>query len=195
MFAPLFHSATARVANVRRQLGVSTIFNLLGPLTNPARAPFQLLGVSQRSLVERMASALVLLGIENAWVVHGTDGLDEVTITGDTFVAACSARTGVKTFTISPEAFGLHRQCLIAGSVHGPTENARLIRAILAGEKNGSLAAARDLVLLNAAAALHLAGVATDLRQAANIARESIDSGRAASKLDALIRETKRGPS
>ncbi len=195
MFAPLFHSATARVANVRRQLGVSTTFNLLGPLTNPARAPFQLLGVSQRSLVERMASALVLLGIENAWVVHGTDGLDEVTITGDTFVAACSARTGVKTFTISPEAFGLHRQCLIAGSVHGPTENARLIRAILAGEKNGSLAAARDLVLLNAAAALHLAGVATDLRQAANIARESIDSGRAASKLDALIRETKRGPS
>jgi anthranilate phosphoribosyltransferase len=195
MFAPLFHSATARVANVRRQLGVPTTFNLLGPLTNPARAPFQLLGVSQRSLVERMASALVLLGIENAWVVHGTDGLDEVTITGDTFVAACSARTGVKTFTISPEAFGLHRQCLIAGSVHGPTENARLIRAILAGEKNDSLAAARDLVLLNAAAALHLAGVATDLRQAANIARESIDSGRAASKLDALIRETKRGPS
>lgn len=192
MFAPLFHSATARVANVRRQLGVPTTFNLLGPLTNPARAPFQLLGVSQRSLVEPMASALVLLGIEHAWVVHGADGLDEVTITGETFVAACSARTGVKTFTISPEDFGLHRQCLIAGSVQGPTENARLIRAILAGEKNGSLAAARDLVVINAAAALHLAGVATDLRKAANIARESIDSGRAASKLDALIRETNR---
>src|SRR2546428_11765877 len=110
MFAPLFHSATARVANVRRQLGVPTTFNLLGPLTNPARAPFQLLGGSQRSLVEPMASALVLLGIEHAWVVHGTDGLDEVTITGETFVAACSARTGVKTFTISPEAFGLHSQ-------------------------------------------------------------------------------------
>ena len=192
MFAPLFHSATARVANVRRQLGVSTTFNLLGPLTNPARAPFQLLGVSQRSLVEPMASALVLLGIEHAWVVHGTDGLDEVTITGETFVTACSARTGVKTFTISPGDFGLHRQCLIAASVQGPTKNARLIRAILAGEKNDSLAAARDLVIINAAAALHLAGVATDLRHAANIARESIDSGRAASKLDALIRETNR---
>jgi len=195
MFAPLFHSATARVANVRRQLGVPTTFNLLGPLTNPARAPFQLLGVSQRSLVEPMASTLVLLGIENAWVVHGADGLDEVTITRETFVAACSARTGVKTFTISPEDFGLHRQCLIAGSVQGPTENARLIRAILAGEKNGSLAAPRDLVIINAAAALHLAGVATDLRQAANIAGESIDSGRAASKLDALIRETNRSSS
>jgi anthranilate phosphoribosyltransferase len=195
MFAPLFHSATARVANVRRQLGVPTTFNLLGPLTNPARAPFQLLGVSQRSLVEPMASALVLLGIENAWVVHGTDGLDEVTITGGTFVAVCSARTGVKTFTISPEAFGLHRQCLIAGSVQGPTENARLIRAILAGEKNGSLAAARDLVVINAAAALHIAGVATDFSEAANLARESIDSGRAASKLDALIQETNRSAS
>jgi anthranilate phosphoribosyltransferase len=139
-----------------------------------------------------MASALVLLGTEQAWVVHGTDGLDEVTITGETFVAACSARTGVKTLTISPEDFGLHRQRLIAGSVQGPTENARLIRAILAGEKNGSLAAARDLVVINAAAALHLAGVATDLRHAANIARESIDSGRAALKLNALIRETNR---
>src|SRR5436305_4596738 len=192
MFAPLFHSATARVANVRRQLGVPTTFNLLGPLTNPARAPFQLLGVSQRSLVEPMASALVLLGIEHAWVVHGTDGLDEVTITRETFVAACSARTGVKTFTISPEDFGLHRQCLIAGSVHGPTENARLIRAILAGEKNGSLAAPRDLVFINAAAALHLAGVANNVSQAAKFARESIDSGCAASKLDALIRETNR---
>src|SRR5947207_15224940 len=83
MFAPLFHSATARVANVRRQLGVPTTFNLLGPLTNPARAPFQLRGVSQRSLVERVASALVLLGIEQAWVVHGADGWDGGTITGD----------------------------------------------------------------------------------------------------------------
>jgi len=114
MFAPLFHTAMARVAHVRRHLGVPTTFNLLGPLTNPARAPFQLLGVSQRSLVERVASALVLLGIEQAWVVHGADGLDEVTITGENFVAACSACTGVTTFTISPKEFGL--EC---GSVEG----------------------------------------------------------------------------
>jgi anthranilate phosphoribosyltransferase len=192
MFAPLFHAATARVAHVRRQLGVPTTFNLLGPLTNPARAPFQLLGVSQHSLVEPVASALVLLGIKRGWVVHGADGLDEVTITDKTFVAACSPRTGVKTFTISPEDFELDRQSFNGSGAEGPTENARVVRAILAGEKSGSLAAARDLVVINAAAGLHLAGVATDLSQATNLARESIDSGRAASKLDALIRETNR---
>src|SRR4029079_4089588 len=110
MFAPQFHRATARVAQVRRQLGVHTTFNLLGPLTNPARAPFQLLGVWDRSLVERVASALALLGVKKAWVVHGADGLDEVTITSQTFVAACSARGRVETFTITPDDFGLQRQ-------------------------------------------------------------------------------------
>ena len=112
IFAPLFHRATARVAQVRRDLGVHTTFNLLGPLTNPARAPFQLVGVWDHSLVERVASALALLGVKQAWVVHGADGLDEVTITGETFVAACSARTGVETFTISPEDFGLQRRSI-----------------------------------------------------------------------------------
>src|SRR6516162_511135 len=135
MFAPQFHRATARVAQVRRQLGVHTTFNLLGPLTNPARAPFQLLGVWDRSLVEGVASALVLLGVKQAWVDHGADGLDEVTITGETFVAACSPRAGVKTFMISPEDFGL--QCRsITQCREGPIENARLIRAILDGEKS-----------------------------------------------------------
>src|SRR5206468_11294656 len=191
MFAPLFHSATARVANVRRQLGVPTTFNLLGPLTNPARAPFQLLGVSQRSLVEPMASALVLLGIEHAWVVHGTDGLDEVTITGETFVAACSARTGVKTFTISPEDFGLQRRA-VDRRREGPAENARVTRGILDGEKNGNFAVVRDLVIINAAAALYLAGVANDFQNATAMACESINSGQAVSKLEALIRETNR---
>src|SRR5215475_3329138 len=116
MFAPQFHRATARVAQVRRQLGVHTTFNLLGPLTNPARAPFQLVGVWHASLVERVASALVLLGIEHAWVVHGEDGLDEVTIADSTLVASCSAREGLKTFTVSPEDFGLERRSL-AGSL------------------------------------------------------------------------------
>src|SRR6266404_8518367 len=95
MFAPLFHGATARVAQVRRELGVYTTFNLLGPLTNPARAPFQILGVWHPALLERIASSLSLLGVKQAWVVHGADGLDEVTITGETFVASCSACTGV----------------------------------------------------------------------------------------------------
>jgi anthranilate phosphoribosyltransferase len=192
MFAPLFHRATDRVGHVRRQLGVHTTFNLLGPLTNPARAPYQILGVWHRSLVERIASALSLLGVKKAWVVHGSDGLDEVTITGETSVAACSAGAGVETFTISPEDVGLQRRSLSGCQLEGPIENARLIREILNGKKSGALGVARDLVIINAAAALHLTGVTTNLRQAAALARESIDSGGAASKLDALIRETNR---
>ena len=191
IFAPQFHRATARVAEVRRQLGVHTTFNLLGPLTNPAGAPFQLLGVWDRSLVERVASALVLLGVKQAWVVHGADDLDEVTITGETFVAACSARAGVKTFAISPEDFGLQRRS-ITQCCEGPIENARVIRAILDGDTNGGFVAARNLVVINAAAALYLADVANDFQNATAMACESIDSGKAASKLEALIRDTNR---
>lgn len=191
MFAPQFHRATARVAQVRRQLGVHTTFNLLGPLTNPARAPFQLLGVWHHSLVQRVASALVLLGVKKAWVVHGADGLDEVTITGETFITACSARTCAETFTISPEDFGLKRRS-VNGRYESPIENARVTRAILHGEKTGDFAVARSLAVINAAAALYLAGVANDFQSAAAMAHESIDSGQAESKLEALIRETNR---
>src|SRR5438876_4878788 len=191
IYAPLFHRATARVAHIRRELGVRTTFNLLGPLTNPARAPFQLLGVWHPSLVERIASALSLLDVEKAWVVHGSDGLDEVTITGETFVASCSACTGVETFTISPEDFGIQPRS-ISQRRESPAENARVTRAILDGETNGDFAVVHDLVVVNAAAALYLAGVANDLQNAAAMARESIDSGEATSKLDTLIRETNR---
>ena len=191
IFAPLFHRATARVAQVRRDLGVHTTFNLLGPLTNPAHAPFQLVGVWDRLLVERVASALALLGVNEAWVVHGADGLDEVTITGETFVAACAARSRVQTFTIAPEDFGIQRRS-IDRRREGPPENARVIRAILDGDKNGDFSVARDLVVINAAAALYLAGVANDFQNAAVMARESIDSGQAASKFEALVRETNR---
>jgi anthranilate phosphoribosyltransferase len=194
MFAPLFHAATARVAHVRRNLGVHTTFNLLGPLTNPARAPFQIVGVWQLSLLERVASALARLGIEKAWVVHGADGLDEITIADKTYVAACSSAGDVETFTVSPEDFGLKRQHLDGFRGMEPQENAQLIRAILQGVKTKTTNAARDLVIINAAAALHLAGVASDLRYAASLARESIDSGRAASKLEALVQETNRNP-
>ncbi len=192
MFAPLFHGATARVAHVRRELGVHTTFNLLGPLTNPARAPFQILGVWHRSLIEPVASVLALLGAKKAWVVHGADGLDEITLTRETFVAACSTGSRVETFTISPHDFGLERRSLDGTRGSGSAENAQLIRAILQGRAEENFAAARDLVVINAAAALHIAGLASDLRQAASLARESIDSGRAASKLEALIGETNR---
>jgi len=194
MFAPLFHGASARVAHVRRQLGVHTIFNLLGPLSNPARAPLQLLGVWSPALLARMASALVRIGIENAWVIHGSDGLDEITLTGETMVAACSSKSNdtaaVKTFTISPRDFGLDTRSLDELRGGGPQENARLIRAVLDGQKSDHVAAARDLVIINAAAALHLGGMAPDLLTATDLARQSTETGQAAAKLDALIRET-----
>jgi anthranilate phosphoribosyltransferase len=196
MFAPLFHGATARVAQVRRELGMHTTFNLLGPLTNPARAPFQILGVWHRSLLERVASAVALLGAKKAWVVHGADGLDEITLADDTLVAACSASSDgmpdVETFTVAPGDFGLERRSIDGLRGGGPLENAQLIRAVLRGDRNGHLSAAHDLVVVNAAAALYLSGFSQDLRQAAVMARESIDSGCAASKLDVLIRETNR---
>jgi len=192
MFASIFHRTIARVAHVRRELGVRTSFNLLGPLTNPARAPFQILGVWHRSLLERVASALSLLGVEKAWVVHGADGLDEITITDRTFVAACLPNRSVETFTISPEDFGLKTQSLNGFGASNARANAELIRAILEGKKTKQTDAARDLVIVNAAAALHVSGFAHDLQEAAAFARESIDSGCAASKLDALIRETNR---
>ena len=194
IFAPLFHAATARVAHVRRELGVHTTFNMLGPLTNPAQAPFQIVGVWHRSLLERVASALVRLGVEKAWVVHGADGLDEITIADKTYVAACSSTGEVETFTVSPDDFGLERQHFDGFCGKGPQENAHLIHAILQGETTKTTSAARDLVIINAAAALYLAGVAPDLRYAVGLACESIDSGRAASKLDALVRETNRKP-
>src|SRR5438552_17873237 len=190
MFAPLFHGATARVAHVRRELGVHTTFNLLGPLTNPARAPFQILGVWHRSLLEPVASVLALLGAEKAWVVHGADGLDEITLTRETFVAACSTGSPVETFTISPHDFGLKRRSLDGARGSGSAENAQLIRAILQGRAEENFAAARDLVAANAAAALVIAGVAVDLATGAQLAFESIDSGRAAAKLAALVKAT-----
>ena len=194
IFAPLFHAATARVAHVRRELGVHTTFNMLGPLTNPAQAPFQIVGVWHRSLLERVALALARLGVKKAWVVHGADGLDEITIADKTYVAACSSTGEVETFTVSPDDFGLERQHFDGFCGKGPQENAHLIHAILQGETTKTTSAARDLVIINAAAALYLAGVAPDLRYAVGLACESIDSGRAASKLDALVRETNRKP-
>jgi anthranilate phosphoribosyltransferase len=196
MFAPLFHGATARVAQVRRQLGIHTTFNLLGPLVNPARAPFQLLGVWHRGLLERIAAALVRVGVEKAWIVHGIDGLDEVTLSGETMIAACSRQPdgeiAVKTFAVSPRDFGLKPQPLDQLRGGGPQENARLIRAILDGEDGENVATARDLVIMNAAAALHIADMAPDLLTATTLAQQSIESGQAAAKLDALIQQTNR---
>jgi len=189
MFAPLFHGATARVAHVRRELGVHTTFNLLGPLTNPARAPFQLVGVWHRSLLELVACALQALGSRAAWVVHGSDGLDEITIAGETDVAAIGEQT-LRRFTIEPRDFGLERASLEKLRGGMPADNAALIRAVLTGSREDAVSTARDLVVVNAAAALVIADVASDWASAAELAIASIDSGRAAAKLEALVKAT-----
>jgi anthranilate phosphoribosyltransferase len=188
MFAPLYHGATARVASVRRELGVRTTFNLLGPLTNPAGATRQIIGVWHQALIEPVAQALVALGTEHAWVVHGSDGLDEVTLAGETFVAEAHAGE-VKTFQIAPEDFGLELATL-ANLRGGDAEaNAQTIRAVLDGTRRD---AARSLVVANAAAALFVGGSSADLRTAAHLAEESIDSGAALAKLEQLIEATNR---
>jgi anthranilate phosphoribosyltransferase len=186
MFAPLYHGATARVAAVRRELGVHTTFNLLGPLTNPAGAPRQIIGVWHPSLVEPLARTLALLGTERAWVVHGSDGLDEVTITGSTYIAETLNGT-VRTFEITPEEFGLKRGPLEKIRDNDAESSARIIRTILSGERGDE---ARQLVVINAAAALVVGGVAQDFRDGTRLAEASIDGGAAQSKLDALIRAT-----
>jgi anthranilate phosphoribosyltransferase len=186
MFAPLYHGATARVASVRRELGIHTTFNLLGPLSNPAGAPMQIVGVWRRELVELLAHALAALGTERAWVVHGEDGLDEITLAGRTVVA--EVRQGaVKSFTISPADFGLE-QCRLEHLGDGDAEvNAGIIRGVLSNARTDE---ARQLVLANAAAALLIGGLASDLVQATQIAEKSIDTGAAQKKLDQLIEAT-----
>ena len=189
MFAPLYHGATARVAGVRRQLGVHTTFNLLGPLTNPAHAPRQIIGVWHASLVEPLARVLVGLGTERSWVVHGSDGLDEVTIADSTFVAEANDG-GVKTFVIGPRDFGLELEEIEHMRGGDAKENGNIIRAVLEGTR---FDAARRLVVVNAAAALFVGGVAESLSQAARVAEQSIDTGAALQKLEQLIRETNSG--
>ena len=183
LYAPNLHPAMRQVQGVRRELRMRTMFNLLGPLTNPARASGQVVGVYSLELVETLAEALSMLGLRRALVVHGLDGLDEITITGKTRVA--EAREGsVRSFEVEPEEFGMKRasmQDIAGGDAAG---NAAIIRAVLGGENS----ARRDVVLLNSAAALVAAGRANHLAAAIPIAAKSIDSGAAAKKLDALVR-------
>ncbi|MGA7751921.1 MAG: anthranilate phosphoribosyltransferase [Candidatus Sulfotelmatobacter sp.] len=182
LYAPNLHPAMKQVQGVRRELRMRTMFNLLGPLTNPARANGQVVGVYSLDLVEKLAEALSMLGLRRALVVHGLDGLDEITVTGKTRVA--EAREGsVKSYEIEPEEFGMNRATLqdIAGG--DAIQNAAIIRAVLAEEKSPR----RDIVILNAAAALVAAGRADHIAGAIPLAAHSIDSGAADRKLKALI--------
>ncbi|HKS72606.1 MAG TPA: anthranilate phosphoribosyltransferase [Terriglobales bacterium] len=187
LFAPAMHSAMKYVQPARRELRLRTVFNLLGPLTNPAQASAQVVGVYSLDLVEKLAEALSMLGLHRALVVHGLDGLDEITVTGSTRIA--EVRDGaVRSYEVTPEEFAMERSTIVDISGGDSVENADLIRNILRGKKS----ARRDVVLLNAAAALVAAGKADHLKDAVAIAAQSIDSGAAARKLETLIRFSTR---
>lgn len=187
LMAPRHHSAMRHVAGPRVELGTRTLFNLLGPLANPANTRFQVIGVFAERWVEPLAEVLGRLGSERAWVVHGSDGLDELTTTGPSTVA--ELRDGrVHRFTVTPEQAGLPRADAEALKGGDAAANAQALRALL----DGAPGAYRDIVVLNAAAALVVAGRAGDLAAAARLAEHSIDSGAAAASLDRLIAITNR---
>ncbi len=180
-FAPLLHPSMQRVAEVRRKLGVPTIFNLLGPLSNPAAAPFQVVGVGRPELRPLLAEALLLLGTTHALVVQGEDGLDEVTLAGPTRVTEVSGG-GLRNFSWTPSDFGLAPCSLDPLRVENPQQSAEMIRGVL----NGALGPARDIVVLNAAAALWTAGRADTPLACAQLAAQAIDLGAAAELLKRL---------
>ncbi|MCL2036734.1 MAG: anthranilate phosphoribosyltransferase [Oscillospiraceae bacterium] len=183
LFAQNYHIAMKYVAPVRRELGLRTVFNILGPLTNPAGAKMELMGVYDKELVEPLAQVLCNLGVMNAMVVHGEDGLDEISISAPTFV--CEIKDGwLKKYTVTPEQFGFEscgKSELTGGS---PSVNAEILKSILSGEKG----AKRNAAVLNSAAAIYIAGKAESIMAAVSVAEEAIDSGKALQKLEDFIR-------
>jgi len=183
LFAPMMHGAMKYAAGVRKELGFRTIFNLLGPLTNPAGANAQVIGIYDSSRLKQIASVLKLLGTRQAFVVNGSDGLDEITLTGTTNV--CELVNGqVKEYTLEPENFEL--TACKAKDISGgtPEENANIIKNILSGEQGPK----SDIVLMNASAAICAGGIAENLKVAMHLARQSIDTGSAEKKLNDLRR-------
>lgn len=186
--APKFHPALRRLGDVRAKLGIRTCLNLLGLISNPAGVSRHLIGVWHKSLVAPVAQALALLGTENAWVVHGSDGLDEITLNGKTFVGA--VKNGeVRPYMISASDFGFKPAKIDSLRTATPKESANIIREVLASKRRD---AARDLILINAAAALFIGGMANDPVQAARIAERSLDSGMAQNKLERLVQVTNK---
>jgi anthranilate phosphoribosyltransferase len=181
LFAPAAHKATKHAMPARRRLGGRTVFNLLGPLTNPAGAGAQVAGVFSGGVVEKVARALAALGTTRAFVVHGDDGLDEISISGKTQVGEVRCGT-VRLYTIEPDDFGVPRAPLSAIAGGDARQNAAVIRAIL----EGGAGPKRDIVIVNAAAALVAAGKAVGFKEAARLAAATLDSGAARDKLEAL---------
>jgi anthranilate phosphoribosyltransferase len=185
MHSQVYHSAMKHVAHVRKELGVRTIFNILGPLANPAGANMQLLGVYDENLVEPLAKVLSNLGVKRAMVVHGHDGLDEITLTGTSTI--CEVADGVlNSYCITPEQFGLQRCKPSDLTGGGPAENAEIARKVLSGEKGPK----RDIVVLNSACCLYMAKNNITMRECVRTAQNIIDSGSALRKLETFTRAT-----
>jgi len=187
LYAPLLHTAMKHVMPARREMGVRTVFNMLGPLTNPAAANAQIIGVYAASLTEPLARVLAELGTVRAFVVHGADNLDEISNTGESRVS--EVREGaVRTYVVRPEDFGMARASIKDLAGGDREQNAEIIRAVLGGEPGPR----RDIVLMNAAAALVAGARARDLKDGVAVAAQSIDSGGARGKLDALVTLSRR---
>lgn len=184
MMAPNHHSAMRHVMPARREMGVRTIFNILGPLTNPASVKRQLSGSFSPHLLLPMAETLRGFGSERAWLVHGGDGTDEISISADTEVVALEEDGEIRRFSVTPEDAGIESHSFLKIRGGTPAENAAALEAVLKGERN----AYRDAALLNAAAALLVAGAAADLREGAELGRKSLDSGAAFAALEGLRR-------
>jgi anthranilate phosphoribosyltransferase len=186
LFAPAAHAATRHAVPARKEIAVRTVFNLLGPLTNPAGAQAQVLGVFSADAIDLVAATLAELGVERAFVVHGAGGLDEISLAGETLVAEVH-HSNVRRYVVTPEDFGVSRAPL--GAVQGgtPAENAAIIRGIFAGEAGPR----RDIVVVNAAAALVACGVADNFLEGARLASGALSSGAAGEKLSALAAFTK----
>ena len=187
MFAPNFHPAMRFAGPVRRQLGVRNIFNILGPLSNPASAPAQVLGVYDQAIMPFIAKTLQNLGEQHSMVVHGSDGSDEITNTGETYVLEVFPDR-IEEYTITPEQFGLPRYTLDDLQGGTPEENAQISLRILAGEKGPH----RDIVVLNAAATIYVGRMAASMTEAIKIAQDVLDSGKAMRKLEEIREFTNR---
>lgn len=184
MFAPNHHSAMKHAAPVRRELGVRTIFNLLGPLTNPAGAKRQIMGVFAQALTGKLAQVLQQLGAEHVLVVHGADGMDEISFTGDSFIAELKDGK-VSEYTVNPQQFGLKEHALSSIRVDNAEQSKAMMLEVLSGT-NCTNQAARDIVLLNAGAAIYVAGLQPSIHAGVQHAAQTIDSGLALAKLNAL---------
>lgn len=182
LFAQNYHVAMKYVAPIRRELAIRTVFNILGPLTNPAGAKMELMGVYDRALVEPLAQVLCNLGVKSAMVVHGEDGLDEISLSSPTFV--CEVKDGwVRSYSITPEQFGF--ECCKKEDLQGgtPPQNAEILKAILNGKKG----AKRNAAVLNAAAAMYISGKYESIDLSVKVAEDVIDNGKAMNKLNEFI--------